>query len=343
MSAKGRLGLAALVWVALVRPSLGQALVQGATTPAATPEPTPPPTSVVERHGEIQVATSVSPSPVTVGDRVAYTVVIDAPGAYAVSAPELTATADAFEVAAPFALVGESVLSDRVVRTYLASLAPFETGVRMTPAGEVLVRHADTEQTIPLPAIGVVVRSVLPPGTPPPLRGAKGVFGLPNWLPSWLLLVLAGVVVAAAVAWILARRGRPPPLAAAPPPLPYDESARRELEGLVNGPFAAPGRHKEFFVRFSEIVRTYLGEHHRFDAMEMTSDELKRTLKEKGIGTEDRGLSWPLFDLSDLTKFARYVPSSADRDDAVARARKLFARPRRELAVGPPAALRRTA
>lgn len=342
MRAARRLGVAALVVLAMVRPGVAQ---PPSPTPVAapTPEPTPPPTSAAETHDDIDVTTNLAPSPATVGDRVAYTVVITSPASIAVAAPVLTGVEESFEVAEPFVLLSEEVLADRVARTYRASLAPFEIGVRLVPAGEILARQGDSERVIPLPTIGVVVRSVLPAGTPPPLRGAKGVFALPNWLPPWLWPVLAALAVAGCIAWVLSRRRRGPAVSVAPPPLPYDEWARRELASLISGPLAESGRHKEFYVRLSEIVRTYLGEHHRFEAMEMTSDELKRTLKEKGISAEVRGLLWPLLDLTDLAKFARYEPPIADRDDAVSRATKLFARPRRDLVTAAEAVVGRSA
>ena len=80
---------------------------------------------------------------------------------------------------------------------------------------------------------------------------------------------------------------------------------------------------KEFYTSLSEITRRYLGRRYRFDALEMTSEELLR---------EARSIGWdaPLLRSlaesaaeSDGVKFAKMQPGQAARHDALERARQL--------------------
>ncbi|HBF32990.1 TPA: hypothetical protein DDW35_00365 [Candidatus Sumerlaeota bacterium] len=139
------------------------------------------------------------------------------------------------------------------------------------------------------------------------------------------LSIALAVVLLAILAYFLFKRfkNRLRPAAPPPPPLPPDEEALTALSNLEREEACAPATVKEFYTTLSEITRRYLGRRYRFDALEMTTEELLR---------EARSIGWdaPLLRTlaeaaaeSDSVKFAKMEPGQSSRHAALERARQL--------------------
>lgn len=84
------------------------------------------------------------------------------------------------------------------------------------------------------------------------------------------------------------------------------------------------GRVKEFHVALAEIVKTFLGAHHGFDALDRTSEEVladlrRRRAEARVIERTDRFLT-----RCDLVKFAKHTPGRTEIDETVGEARALI-------------------
>jgi hypothetical protein len=103
------------------------------------------------------------------------------------------------------------------------------------------------------------------------------------------------------------RQVRPAP--AAPPPPPPHERALSALDGLEQQQLWQNGKTDAYYVALTHILRTYLEERYRIPALEMTSRQITRELKDK-VGLEERQRSelTELLQLSDLVKFAKATP-----------------------------------
>ncbi|RME19605.1 MAG: hypothetical protein D6806_18020 [Deltaproteobacteria bacterium] len=118
----------------------------------------------------------------------------------------------------------------------------------------------------------------------------------------WLLLGL-----------VLHRRGGmeirlPPPLEPLPPELAPDELAKRKIEGIVARGLPAKKRYAEFFDAVSDVLREYLGNRYGFFALDLTTGELVRALRDRPTPGLDLGLLRRLLEDADLVKFARHTP-----------------------------------
>ena len=100
---------------------------------------------------------------------------------------------------------------------------------------------------------------------------------------------------------------------------PY-EYASGELEKLKNSDYMKNGMAKEFYIRMTYIVRVYLSKICGINITDMTTNESIRALREK---VEDRKFLMTLrefFELADLVKFAKYLPSEKDAAGSLSKA-----------------------
>jgi hypothetical protein len=88
--------------------------------------------------------------------------------------------------------------------------------------------------------------------------------------------------------------------------------AKEEIEKLKAMYLIDKGEYKEFYFRFSEILRQYIERLRGFPAAELTTEEIGRRIKYEG----DRKLV-PILREADLVKFADAIPSKAMNDEHI--------------------------
>ncbi len=88
--------------------------------------------------------------------------------------------------------------------------------------------------------------------------------------------------------------------------------AKEEIEKLKSMNLIDKGEYKEFYFRFSEILRQYIERLRGFPAAELTTEEIGRRIKEE----RDRKLV-PILREADLVKFADAIPTKAKNDEDV--------------------------
>ena len=154
-----------------------------------------------------------------------------------------------------------------------------------------------------------VIYDIIPP------RGAPVTFR--EVLP-WIILGL----LAAVVFWLLAkflprnplkRFVRPPA-----PPEPAHVVALRDLQTLKAEELWQKGEIKEYFSRLSDILRRYIDNRYGISSPELTTDETVRMLQKAAVTTPGQmALVKELLSLSDMVKFARYIPESATNESSI--------------------------
>lgn len=127
----------------------------------------------------------------------------------------------------------------------------------------------------------------------------------------WVALALLGAAGLGYAAWrgfkkLRARALSPPPL----PPKPLHERTLAALDTLKAEALPAQGRAREFYFRLSEILRGYLGERFRFEALECTSTELLARAEALLSPKHSLGDLSAFVHDSDLVKFAKFEPAA---------------------------------
>jgi hypothetical protein len=100
-----------------------------------------------------------------------------------------------------------------------------------------------------------------------------------------------------------------------PPPPPAHEVALKALRELYASNLLEKQEYKEFFSRLSEIIRAYLEGRYYIQALEQTTGEILRDLPDE-VKQDDRLFEWlkDSLTVSDLVKFAKYIPSQEEID-----------------------------
>lgn len=270
-----------------------------------------------------RIRASVDTTAVTVGGRLELLLTVEHdPGATVVWPDSLDLS--------PFEVLEAVTLqpTQRDGRTFSSarlSLTAFELGELEIPSIEVQVVGADSTVTsLATDPFGIGVETVgLDEGDD--IRGIHGPLAIPFGLVALLPWLVLGAAVVALAYWMYRRgRGEAPaqPGRVVLPGLPH-EDAYQALDELEGAGLIQRGAVKEFHIRVSEIIRTYV--EGRFDvyALEMTTPEVMAELRSCRVDGEVLGEFAAFLDRCDLVKFAKVRPGIDACFDMLASARRI--------------------
>jgi hypothetical protein len=208
------------------------------------------------------------------------------------------------------------------------TVAVYRTGEFEFPPLPIAVTDtAGKQQEVSTPTIKIRIESVLTEAEPS-LKDLKKQAEIEAPNRCWLWLISIGVAAALlGMAWYRMRRQKKPamPHAVQPDEDPLDiaEKELKELQGLG---LLEKGMIKQYYVRLSEIVKRALEAGYGIQTVEKTTSEIIEALAsepETGGQTPMPAvveLVETLLLSCDMVKFARYVPSRAESEEAENRA-----------------------
>jgi hypothetical protein len=134
----------------------------------------------------------------------------------------------------------------------------------------------------------------------------------------WWLSILAAAGILGALGWLLWKRRRADaPYAPAAPPQDLLDMAEAELRELLAHGMPERTTVKPFYVRLSEIVKRILEAGYRINMAERTTSEIMESLRPRpGLQSEDMERIESFLLHCDIVKFAKYIPSKNEHDDA---------------------------
>ena len=282
---------------------------------ASAPAPSAPQPQLIP----VQMGYSIEPESVTVGDPFRLTVRIHAPLGASVEFPAGPDSGAAVEALDPRQ---ERQASDSVAMdvTGIWRLAAWDIGDQSLRIHDVVIRLDGRERRIPLSALKVYVKTVLPADTakriPKPQR-AIFEFGLPWWY--WLLAALAVIGLIGLFWWWWHRRRKRRKGEVADPFADAEtEFERVERLGLVEA-----GERGRYVALMVEILRTYLSRITPDAHTSLTTNELLISVRENRSVPVNR-LALVLTD-ADLVKFARRATTAERARELATEARGIVA------------------
>jgi len=262
----------------------------------------------------------------TIGDRLHLTVTVEHDASAEVMWPDSVDWG-------PFELLGVELLQpvqdgNRIRQIARYTLTAFELGDLEVPAFEASLRGLDGADVTTLrsepQSVSVISVGLDQTGD---IRAIKGPKDMPR---NWLLLLpwaLVACVAVAGASWAYRRlRARAAPGEASEIRLParqphevaYDALRRLEQSGMLER-----GEIKEYFIEVSDIIRRYVEDRYRVDALEMASHEVIMGLERAGVVFDVRLQFERFLGDCDLVKFAKWIPETSACREMVPRARKL--------------------
>lgn len=277
----------------------------------------------------VNAAATLDRAAITVGDRIALTVIVDADPAFAVSDPAIARQVGPFEIVQSQAVV-RSTRGTQVRLTYRYVITAWTVGDLVLPAIDVPYvapdGRADRARTA---EVAVHVRSVVAPGEDTsdikPLKPQLVISEPPIALLQRLAL---GLGIAAAVGgviavglWLLVRRRAAPDGERLTPV----QRALRELDELSAAKLPDTGRTDEHYARLSAILRRYAVERYGVQPGR-TSREIRDALERGGLERTQAAAIYEVLREGDEVRFRHSTPYPAHANNAVRAALEIVRR-----------------
>lgn len=148
---------------------------------------------------------------------------------------------------------------------------------------------------------------------PGQIRGLKSPRGMISWW--WVSgFVLLGGLLLAGVWWWLHRKGLIKSLVKSEPMIPPEVVARQRLQVLKNQKLLEQGEDKAYYIQLTDVLRRYLEARFEINAVDRTTHELAKSLKQTDCQRTDRLRLIELLEYSDLVKFAKAGADDRDAD-----------------------------
>jgi hypothetical protein len=263
---------------------------------------------------DLEVVATLSTNRVALGTVVDLSVEVRHPGGGAVTLPEIDH---------PKEIVVRSrdrrtaaTKDGRAKTNFDFRLASYRLGEHLISTG--IVRFTALDGAVyekPFPSLRLNVQAVRQQGDGN-LRDLPDAATLPHpWrkrLP-WILGVAALTAIAALLLARLLRHYRPKPPPPKPPELPTAHLlALKALRELRERNLPAEGRHEEFVVGVSLILRTYLEKRFKLEAPERTTEEfIAEASRSRELNLERQSMVREFLEQCDLVKFARFTPDAS--------------------------------
>ncbi len=268
--------------------------------------------------GLIEVRAEVDTSVITIGDRITYSIIIDRDEHLRTARPGEGLNLGQFEIKG-YDFPEPQLKNVRVIERFNFNISVYDTGRYAIPPFPVAYFLDDTTSKfsiIEAPAVNITVKSVMNSAEAGTLKDIKAPIGIPFDYLFWTLLI-GGIILLIIAIWLVyyfikKRREKGYLFSPPPPPRPAHEIALEELEKLFATDLLQKKQFKAFFSRLSEIIRIYLEGRYFIAALEKTTAEIMRELKRQEQNEDLKNMPEQLLTLSDLVKFAKYLPEDAE-------------------------------
>ena len=269
--------------------------------------------SYAEEGSPIVVKAEVDKATFTIGERVEYRVTISYNPSLQILSSITPPSEDIFEIkeAHDFSeKQGEKIVMGRrfALTTYQLGefiLEPIVIRYR-TEKGE--------EKSVQTNRLYLTVRSIDTSGKPmTDIRNVKGLMELSRkWKWLWFTLIFLVIVTAGAFYWWKWKNRPLESDVSFQAALSLEDRILLELNKLFDSDLLRKGKIKEYFLTLSEILRRYFEARFQISAVESTTTEVLRDLKQKDLPKELREKIEETLETADLVKFAKWRPTASE-------------------------------
>lgn len=258
----------------------------------------------------IEIKSSVDIAEAYIGDPITYQITITHDPSIELLPPPIGANLGAFDVKDYHADVETKLKDGRVQNQTTFILSTFTTGNYIIPPLPVQFVMPDSTRKVMLAeGVPIKIKSLLESASDSAdVHPLKGPYQFKRNLTPYYIwggIILALIAVGAYIWWRL--RNKKP--ASEPVDLrPPWEIAFEKLAMLKEKRLLQEGKHKEFYIELTEIVRSYLGRVYTITVLDMTTSEFLDEFEEMELPEGLFEQTSKFLHHADLVKFAKYIP-----------------------------------
>jgi hypothetical protein len=271
----------------------------------------------------VTAAAEIDKTPVSIGDKVKYSIIVNTPKKYAIRFPDFGDNLADFSIK-DFGSSESGIFTRTLSQWYV--LDTYETGTLTIPQVAVQYREKGSDEwhEIVIDEIKVEVLSLLGDADKKSaIRDIRGPRSLSDfqYLYIALAVIIAAIIIALIILYMKKRKNAEEIIV---PPRPAHEIAYEALIELKNKDLTGTGKVKEYYFALSDIVRHYLENRFYLKAPEMTTEEFLSHLRETDqLRPDHKGLLREFLSNCDLVKFAKYLPEEKENESSFGSAERL--------------------
>ena len=271
--------------------------------------------------GEISVRISIEPSEILIGEQASLKIELTQDKDDKVSWPQFSDTiATNVSIIEKLATDTISLPDNRISITSEYLVSSYDSGFYYIPE----FVFETTSQKVTSNPVGLTVNTVQVNEQTDDIHAEKDIMSAPfSWieLAQWSGIGLAIILIIAIIVLLLMRFVFKKKVTIIPEEpeviLPAHVVALEKLEQIKTEKIWQQGQIKQFYTQLTDVIREYLSRAYSISAMEMTTDEIVALVKKNKDLDEIRIVLKEMLELSDLVKFAKFIPLENENEKAV--------------------------
>jgi hypothetical protein len=271
--------------------------------------------------GEISVKATLEPTEILIGEQAKYTIELTQPASEKVSWPQFADTlATNVQILEKLKTDTLEISDGRISITSEYLVSSYDSGFYYVPE---FVFETTTEKVVSNP-VGLTVNTVQVNEQTDDINAEKAIMSAPfSWVEfaRWTGIGLAGILILVIIALLLMRFVFNKKVKILPTQpeviLPAHVVALQKLEQIRTEKIWQQGQIKQFYTDITDVIREYLEKGYDINAMELTTDEIVALVKKNKDLDEIRVVLKEMLELSDLVKFAKFVPLENENERVV--------------------------
>lgn len=268
------------------------------------------------QQGAVTVESAIDRQQAYMGDRLRYTLTLTTDSNVVVDSIPIGESLGKFEIKKRSSSLSSGKLG-KLTHNIEFVIAAYETGQLWIP--RLTLRFIATDGSITeatTDSLSVVILSLASTDSLADIKGLKPPVYFGGRFP-WIYVAIALIVLAGVLIWLWKSRRKAPDAVAEVNSVdrrPPWVIAEEELKKLRESDLLRDEEYKLFYLRLTEILKTYLEPRYGIDALDRTTTELRNELKAIGLDQADFDLLFELFVSADLVKFAKLLPSTHEAE-----------------------------
>ena len=274
---------------------------------------------------QTKVKTSIDTNKILIGDQIKYLIKLTPDENEKVIFPQLNDSLGKFLIVSKTKL--DTIIENKtkyINQTLI--LTSFDSGVYIIPNLKFgFISNGDTN--FYLGDSYQIQVSTIDVDTTKPIKDIKPIMELPSTIMDYILYILLGIVVFAIAlgVYYYLKNWTPKVKEFLPydPKIPPHVQALKDLNELERQKLWQKGFVKEYYSRVSEILRLYLERRFNFLALESTTNEIMTYFTQIISSAEITKQLKEVLELSDLVKFAKFIPTIEEHTKIIDYARNI--------------------